>query len=179
MTIAHFGSLDAQSLGPAVDAFARGALRINDVVERPVAIQRHALDTAEFPIDIFDTALAFGELCVLTGCAGLVGKEQGATEPLGAIAVGVVELVRRLHEQALLAARSAIGLARQGSMAVLVEGNRADAAVTGGALVHIPGIKGRIRRDMGRELPEGEQRALVQGAEIGHIVLVEGLGELR
>ncbi len=44
--IADFGVLNAQRPGLAVDAFAAGALVVNDMVERSIAIERDRLNTA-------------------------------------------------------------------------------------------------------------------------------------
>ena len=71
-------------------------------------------------------------------CAGgpsLVGKEQWTAKALGAIAIGVVKLRGRLHQEALLAARCPIGCTAKGRMAVLIEGNGTNATVPGGAFV--------------------------------------------
>ena len=69
------------------------------MVERPVTIESDAHLSPQFPVKIFDTALAFTELSVLTGLFRDVGKEQGAAEALGAVAVGVGELVGGVHAQ--------------------------------------------------------------------------------
>ena len=59
--------------------------------EWPIAIQRHTLDAAQFPVDIFDTAFPFGELLVFAGLSCFFWKEQGALEALGTVAVGMGE----------------------------------------------------------------------------------------
>ena len=81
--IAHFGSFDAQSLSLTVDAFTRGALVVDGVVERPVAIEQSAHQSAFLPIGILDAAFAFGELGVLTGLSRARRKKQGAAKALG------------------------------------------------------------------------------------------------
>jgi hypothetical protein len=63
-------------------------------------------------------------------------------------------------------------------MARLVKRNGPDAAMPSGILVDEPGIEGGIRRDVGRVAVQGHDRALVEGARVGHIVLVERLGKL-
>jgi len=87
--IAHSWSLDAKFFGLAVDAFCRGALRIDGMVEWTVAIQGDAHLPTQFPIDILDAAFALRELLVLTGGSCLLWKQQGTAEALGAIAVGI------------------------------------------------------------------------------------------
>ncbi len=67
--IAHFGILNAERLGLAVDALTRSALRVDRVIEQSIAVERDALDAAQFPVDIFDTAFAFSELfSALSAC---------------------------------------------------------------------------------------------------------------
>ena len=83
-SIAHFGPLNAQGLRLTIDAFAGSALGINGVVERALPIEGDALEAAEFPVDILDTALAFRELVVLARRPGLGGKEQRTAEALSA-----------------------------------------------------------------------------------------------
>jgi hypothetical protein len=61
-------------------------------------------------------------------------------------------------------------------MAMLVEGHGSDTTMACRALIDVPGIKGGIRRHMDGIKPQGEHRAEVEGAVIGHIVLVKGLG---
>src|SRR5258707_6337921 len=89
-SVAHFGALDTQLFGLAVDALAGGALVVESAVERTGAIESDALDASEFPVDIFDAAFAFRKLCMLACSAGFFGKEQGALKALSAKAIGVV-----------------------------------------------------------------------------------------
>jgi hypothetical protein len=98
--IADFGPFNAQSLCLAIDAFARGPLRVNGVVERAVAIQSDAHLATAFPVDILDAAFAFDKLLMSTEFACRLGEEQGAAEALSPVAVGMVELVGRRHAQA-------------------------------------------------------------------------------
>ena len=77
-----FGTLNAQFFGLAVDTLAGGVLRVNSMVEWPIAIQRDALDAAELPIHIFDTAFAFDELFVLTRLVSFLWKEEMTLETL-------------------------------------------------------------------------------------------------
>ncbi len=87
--VAHFGPLDTESLGLAVDALAGGALGINGVVERAVAIESDAHQSPSFPVEVFDTAFAEGLLFMVTGLPGRDGSKQGATKALGLVAGGV------------------------------------------------------------------------------------------
>ena len=79
-SLAHFGPLNAQFLGLAIDAFSASALGGDGMGERTVPIQRDARLSAAFPVDILDTARTFSELLLLTGLACLLGTEQGAAE---------------------------------------------------------------------------------------------------
>jgi len=64
----HFGTFDAQFFGLAVDALARSALGVQSMVRGAMAVQGDALNAAEFSVDIFDTAFAFGQLGIMLRC---------------------------------------------------------------------------------------------------------------
>jgi hypothetical protein len=70
------------------------------MVEWTVAIQQSTHQPALLPIGVFDAPLAFEKLDMLTGLSCTGGKKQRAAEALGAIAVGVPELVGGVHAQA-------------------------------------------------------------------------------
>jgi len=89
--VARFGPFNAQVFGLAVDAFAAGALGIDGLVERPIAIEQSAHQAAFLPVGVFDAALAFGKLLMGTGLSSAGGKEQRTAKALGAIAVGMCE----------------------------------------------------------------------------------------
>src|SRR5581483_12258677 len=55
-TIANPGTLNAEFLGLAIDAFASGTLGVDRVIERRSAIQHHAQASASFPVEIFVAA---------------------------------------------------------------------------------------------------------------------------
>jgi hypothetical protein len=59
--VACFGSFDTQVLGLTVDAFAGGALVVDDVIKGTLTIQGHAHQATGFLVDIFDTAFLAGE----------------------------------------------------------------------------------------------------------------------
>ena len=80
--MAHFGSFDAQSLSLTVDAFTRGTLVVDGVVERPVTIEQSAHQPTFLTIGILDTAFAFRELSMVTGLSRAGRKEQGAAKAL-------------------------------------------------------------------------------------------------
>ncbi len=65
--VARFGSLDAQVLGLAVDAFTGGALVVDDLVEGTLAIQGDAHQPTSFLVDVLDTAFLFAKLLVVAG----------------------------------------------------------------------------------------------------------------
>src|SRR5258708_12335269 len=102
VTVAYFGSLDAQFFGLTVDALGAGALIVDGMIERPLAIQSDAHLPAHFPVEVLDAALAFGKLRMVTRLTCRLGKKQGTTKALSAIAVGVAELKRGMHAPALL-----------------------------------------------------------------------------
>jgi hypothetical protein len=58
---------------------------------------------------------------------------------------------------------------------MLVEWNRRNAAMTGGCLIDVPRIRGRIGGQIGVKAVKGHDRVLVQGPKIGDIAFVEGL----
>ncbi len=103
---------------------------------------------AEFPIDILEAAFAFDKLLMLTQLACDVWEEQGAAEALRAVAVGLVELVGRIHAQASRTQRHAIRSALVDGMAMLVERHGSDAAMDSafGAYYHHLVARGLPRR---------------------------------
>jgi hypothetical protein len=122
---------------------------IDGLIEWPVAIEGDTHLSSRFPVDILDTATTFGKLGVVAVFSRLLRKEQWTAEALGAIAIGMVELVGRMHAQALGTQRGAIDIAFIHRMGVLVEGHGSDAAMEGGALIHIAGVEGGSSRDIG------------------------------
>ena len=95
--VACFGSFDAQILGLTVDTFAGGALGVDDVIEGTLSIQGHAHQATGFLVDVLDTAFLFAKLLMVTGLLRRLRKEQGTAIALGAVAVGMLELVRGVH----------------------------------------------------------------------------------
>ena len=100
MDIADFWTLDTECLCLTIDAFAGRALVVDDVVERALSIEQRTHQPAFFPIGVFDTAFRFRELRMITGFSGRLRKEQRATKPLSAKAVGVLKLEGGSHAQA-------------------------------------------------------------------------------
>src|SRR5258708_34216476 len=90
--------------------------------------QRHALDAAQFPVDILDAAFAFGELLMRAGGPGFLWKEQGALEALSAVAIGMIERGGGVHVQAERATRSAVRQTDIRGSAGLAEGDPRAAA---------------------------------------------------
>jgi len=175
-SVADLGALDAELFRLTVDALTSGALVGEGVVERAGAIQSDALDTSEFPVDIFDAAFAFGERCVLACCAGFFRKEQGAWEALSAKAMGVVERDGGVHGQATGTERGAISQASKGRFGRLSEGDSGDAALASGSFINVPCIRSSISGKMGGIRTEGSNDLAMEGAERRDIVLVERLG---
>ncbi len=165
-----------QRFGLTVDAFCAGALAVDALVERPIPIQQHAHQPTGLDIEVFDAAFLFEKLFMLAGLAGGLLEEQRTTVALGAIALGMLELIGRLHAQAHGTARDAIGVAKDSGMAMLIQGNGSDAAPEGTGLIGIPGIEGGISSDVeGKEAQVGH-RLDVEGRKVGHIGLVERQG---
>ena len=179
MDIAHFWTFDAQSLSLTIDTLSRGALVVDPMVERPITVERHAHQSPQFPVGIFDTATAFGKLRMIAGLCGDVRKEQRTAEPLGTVPIGVLERKGRMHGQAFGTHGRAIGIAGKRGMSMLIERNGSDAAMQRGALIDVPGIEGSIGGDVGRIGIEGQHAVAVQGAEVGDIAFIERLGEIR
>ncbi len=86
-------------------------------------------------------------------------------------------MVGRVHAQASLTERSAIGVALALGMAMAIEGNGGDAA-TGHRLIDVPGIEGSISGDVGRKEAQGGHGADVEKEEVGDIAFVKGEGVL-
>ncbi len=139
-----------------VDAFATGALGIDDVVERPGAIEQGTHQAAFLPVGVFDAAFAFGELGMLAGLARACGEEQRATKALGAKAVGVPKLVGGIHAQPCPAAWSSIGVARHLFVPMVIEWDGGDPLPMGHRLIDVPIVEGGIGRDMGGQLAGGD-----------------------
>ena len=74
------GALQACGLRLAIAAFGTGALLVDALVERTVAIQRHPHLPAQFPIEVFDAALLLEKRLLVAGLPRGVGKEQGAAK---------------------------------------------------------------------------------------------------
>src|SRR5207302_3052811 len=100
--VTYFGSLEAQFFGPTVGALGTRALVVDSVIERPIAIQGDTHLPTQFPVEVFDAALAFGKLGMVTRLAGRLGKQQRAAKALGAVAIGVRELKGGMHAPAFL-----------------------------------------------------------------------------
>ena len=176
--IAQLGPLNAQPLRLAIDAFGRGALLVDDLVERGVALERDAHLGTLLAVEVLDTAAAFGELLVVTALSRWLRIKQGTRKALGAIAVGVLEALGRLHTQALGTQGDAIGITSALRMAMGVEGDGGHPTAMQHRLIDVPGIKGGIGRDIVGKVAQVDDRLQVQGKEVGDIVLVEGQGVL-
>ena len=76
---------------------APGALRVDGLVERAVSIQGDAHQSAGLDVDVLDAALAKGLLFMLTRLASPGWIQQRTAIALGAVAIGMLELVGRVH----------------------------------------------------------------------------------
>ena len=82
---------------------------------------------------------------MLATLASGLGEEQGATGALSAVALGMLELIGRLHAQADRTTGHAIGIADKSGMGMLVEGDSSDAAPESTGLIRLPGRDSRHR----------------------------------
>src|SRR5207245_8659494 len=109
--------------GLVIAVVRTGALVIDCVVERPVAIQRHPHLATELPVEVLDTAFAFSKLGVIAGGSACLGKKERTAKALGAVAVRVRELKGGVHTQALLTERHAIRGTTTLGMTMGIEGD--------------------------------------------------------
>ncbi len=95
----HSGTFDAEFLGLTIDAFTRGTLAIDGLVERAGTIEIHAHQATQLDVDMFDTALGLVvELFVFTGALQLTsGEEERTAIHLGAIAIGMGKWKGGMH----------------------------------------------------------------------------------
>ncbi len=142
--IAHFGPFDPERLSLTVDAFTRGALVVDGLIEGTLAIQQGPHQSALFLIGIFDTTFAPGELGMVTGLARRRSIEQRTAIALHAIAVGVRTLVGGMHAQSCRAARRPIRVARHVLVPMGVERDGGDALPVSHRLIDVPVIERRI-----------------------------------
>ena len=145
---AHLRSLNAQCFGLTVDTLRTGALAVDALVERPISVQHDAHEPTGLDVEVFDAAFLFEKLLMLAGLPRGLRKEQGAPIALGTIALGMLELIRRLHAQAHGTVRDAIGVTLKAGMAMRIQGNGRDAATEGTGLIRLPGIEGGISSDV-------------------------------
>jgi hypothetical protein len=94
--------------------------RVDGFVKGAIAIQSHPHESAGFDVAILDAAFAEGLLLVVTVLTGAGLIEQRTAVAVRAVAVGVSELVGRVHAQALWAARHSVGVAYKDGMSMLV-----------------------------------------------------------
>jgi hypothetical protein len=80
------------------------------------------------------------------------------------------------HEQAFVTARSTVSGSRKECLAVLVERDGSNPAVTSSSSRDVLRIKGGIPNQSGGERLEGLGRVLRQGANVREVVFVEGYG---
>ncbi len=114
--------------------------------------------SALFPIGIFDTTFAPGELGMVTGLARRRWIEQRTAIALRAIAIGVRTLVGGMHVQACRAARRPIRVARHVLVPMGVERDGCDALPVSHRLIDVPVIEGRISCYMRGKLASQESK---------------------
>ncbi len=165
-------------LGVTIDALGTGALAVDGLVERSIAVQGDAHLRPGFPIEILDAALAFAKLLVLASDSRGIRKEQGAAKALRAVAGGMGELVSRMHPQADRTQWNAISSSLPLRVTMLIERDSRNAPAKDAGLVDIPGIKGSIRRDVSRKESQVGDGLQIEGHKIGDVVLIEGVGIL-
>ena len=91
------GSFDAEFFGLTVDAFTTRSLVVNGLVDGTLTVKRHTHQPSFFPVNVLDAPFAFSELLVLTGGTSFLWEKQWATETLGPIAIGMIELDGWVH----------------------------------------------------------------------------------
>src|SRR2546421_9905337 len=178
MDIAHFWTLDAECLRLTVDAFAGSALIVDDVVERTGAIEQGTHQPTFLPIGVLYTPLGFAELRMITRGSCRVRKQQGTAKALGTKAVGVLKEEGGMHAQACRAAWSSIGVARDFFVTMTIERDGSDARPVRHRLIDVPKVVSGFGCHMGRELIGGHDGSLEEGAIIGDVGFIEGLGIL-
>ena len=176
MDIADFWTFDTECLCLTVDAFAGGALIVDDVVERTGAIEQGTHQSAFLPIGVFDAAFAFHELRMLTRLSCACGEEQGTAKALSAKAVGVLKGEGGMHAQACPAPGGAIRVTRDFFVAMAIEGDGSDARAVSHRLIDVPIVVSGISCYMGRELIGGHNGTLEERTIIGDIGFIEGQG---
>src|SRR5436853_5010116 len=110
MPIVNSGSFDTEFFGLTVDAFTTRSLVINGLIDGTLTVKSHTHLSPFFPVNILDTAFAFDKLLVFTGSPRFLREKQRATEALGTIPIGVVELKSGMHTQAHRTERNPIGI---------------------------------------------------------------------
>jgi hypothetical protein len=126
--------------------------------------------------DTLDTAFLFTKLLMVTGLAGRRWIEQRTAVALRAVALGMLELVGRMHAQADGTQRSAIGIALIHWMSMLIERNGGNTSATHTGLIGVPGVEGSISGDMDGKGMEHGDRLDVKRHKVGDVVFVEGQG---
>src|SRR5947209_3742770 len=176
--VAYFGAFDASCLCLTIETLASGALGRDGVVERTAAIQQSAHQPPFLPVEVFDTALAFDKLGLLTARSSRLREEQGTAKALSAKAVGVLKEEGGMHTQAFGAAWGAIGIARDFFVAMAIERDGSDARPVSHRLIDVPVVVSGISGHMGRELIGGHDGLLEEGAIIRDVSFIEGQGVL-
>src|SRR5258708_5712080 len=176
--MADFWRLDTGWLCLTVDAFAGGALGVDDVVERTGAIEQGTHQPTFLPIGVFDTPLGFGELRMSTRCSCRLRKEQRTAKALSTKAVGVLKEEGGMHAQAFGAAWSSIGVAWDFFVTMGIEWDGGDALSVSDRLIDVPKIVSGIGGDISRELMGGHDGLVEEGTKIGDIGFIERQGVL-
>lgn len=152
VTSAHRRSFEASRVGRAVPAFGAGSLRSDRLGKRTVPIQGDAQLAAAFPGEIRDTAVACGTRRMITALARRGGKEQRATTPVRAGAVGMRKRNGWGHAHALVTERNAIAIAPAFGMPMLGERDSGHASPTTDGVRDVPGVeRGSSREVRGKE----------------------------
>src|SRR5205823_1029086 len=131
----HFWSFDAKCLCLTVDAFTARSLVVNGLVDGMRTVKSHTHLSPFFPVDILDAPFLFDELLVLTGSTCFLWEKQRATEALGPIAIGMIELDGWMHTQTHRAQRCSIGVTLILGMSMLIERHRSDPPMTSGIII--------------------------------------------
>src|SRR6266481_2378186 len=120
LPVTHFRSLNAKLFGLTIDAFSRRPLTIDAFIDRMMPIHRDTQYSSFLDIDVFDTSFVFGKLLMIAALSCLFRQEQRTLVTLGAIAIGVVKLLRWNHSQFFRAQRNTIRITCVGGVSMLI-----------------------------------------------------------
>src|SRR5690242_16921438 len=106
---------------------------------------------------------------MIAGLTCNLRKEERTLIALGAISIGMIELLGRNHSHILRAKRNSISITFKSGVTMLIEGNSGNTSMESTCVVDVPSIKCSICSDICREQVECIDRLLVERTVIRHI----------